>query len=250
MPAGSSTTGGAIIHADPQEVEFCQAAGRLGRDPYRLDEWNPAIVGFLESGLGADAGQPLAGDFLDALETARPTYRQLGSGSSSTRDAFRLGDAPPGLRAFSADDEPPATAAYRLARELRNRLGVGPAPLADVGGAAHGLGVPPLVFNSSNHLSTRDVKGIVGWAGGKPIVAGPAAARPSGRRFLEARLLFLAISQCQGGPRLITSAHTWSQKGIPRAFAAELLAPQSEILQRWTLGDRFCLPDSIPRCRV
>ena len=77
--------------------------------------------------------------------------------------------------------------------------------------------------------------------------AGPAAANPSlwgrrrarsgNRRFLEARALFLAIYQCQGGPRLVSSAHTWSQKAS-RAFAAELLAPQSEILQRWTDGDR------------
>ncbi len=227
----------AIIHADPQEAEFCQAAGRLGRDPYLSHQWKPALVEFLESGFGADANRPLAGDFLDALEgetDPTPIWQWL----QSAHDKFGVGDAPPSYQAFLVNDRPPATTAYRLARELRDRLGVGPARLVQVGESAAALGARPLVLAPSNHLTARDVKAVVGWTrGSQPIVVGPAPARSGNRRFLEARALFLAIYQCQGGPRLVSSAHTWSQKAS-RAFAAELLAPQSEILQRWTDGDR------------
>ena len=95
-----------------------------------------------------------------------------------------------------------------------------------------------MVLAPSNHLTARDVKAVVGWTrGSQPIVVGPGRLVQATGDFWKHAALFLAIYQCQGGPRLVSSAHTWSQKAS-RAFAAELLAPQSEILQRWTDGDR------------
>jgi Zn-dependent peptidase ImmA (M78 family) len=55
---------------------------------------------------------------------------------------------------------------------------------------------------------------------------------------LQARGLYHAAFTCHGGPRLITRAHTWDQQAA-RAFAAELLAPRADLVERW-------LPDAAP----
>jgi hypothetical protein len=89
-----------------------------------------------------------------------------------------------------------------------------------------------LRYEDRNDLPTRDVGGLVGWKDQRePVLVGPVPLRGDNRRFREARALFLAAYCCQDGPRLLTSAHSWSQKAS-RAFAAEFLAPQSELAER------------------
>ena len=57
----------AIATADEEESSFCQSAGRLGLDPYLWHDWDPAVVQFLESGMGEDENRPIAADFLEAI---------------------------------------------------------------------------------------------------------------------------------------------------------------------------------------
>ncbi len=228
----------AIVQADEEEREFCRRAGQLGRDPYLAHEWSPSVLEFLESGIGANSSCTLASDFLDALEEKvdpRSVWRSL----EQTRMALRVGESPSTV-AMTIDDRcSPAVTGYRLAREFREKLGIGSSSrVVDVRRTIEVLGCRPMLDALMPTLSTPKIKAFAGWTdNGDPILAKTSNIGPQNLRFLEARAIFLAGYQCQNGPRLVSTVHTWSQKAS-RAFAAELLAPQSEILDRWERGDQ------------
>ena len=227
----------AIINADAEEAEFCRAAGRLGRDPYLARAWNPSLVEFLETGLGSEAAGPMAGDFLDILEDQNDP-NSIWQSLQQTKTTFRMGQSPSSFTMSLDDSYSPAATAYRIARDVRDKLNVDSNPIIDVRRAAVVSGSGPMVSAELPTLATPKIKAVAGWTNnGNPIIASLANIGPQNRRFLEARALFLAWYQCQGGPRLVSTAHTWSQKAS-RAFAAELLAPQSEIVERWDRGNR------------
>jgi hypothetical protein len=227
----------AIINADTAEAEFCRAAGRLGRDPYFAVEWSPSLVEFLETGFCSDSTETLAGDFLDTLED-RNDPSTIWEMLQRTRKNLRLEQVPSSIVRSIDDSYSPTLTAYRIARELREKLQIRTSRIIDVRRAAEVLGARPMVEAELPALGTPEIKAITGWTdNGDPIVASLANINSQNRRFLEARALFLACYQCQGGPRLVSTAHTWSQRAS-RAFAAEFLAPQSEIVERWERGKR------------
>jgi hypothetical protein len=135
---------------------------------------------------------------------------------------------------------------YGRARKLREIIGgLAEDPLNSVSDAAAGLNIAPLVFEPHNHLQSAKVHAAVGWRGGLvPVVAGPKPARESNVRFLEARALYHAAFACGRGPRLVTNATTWNQRAS-RAFAAELLAPQSGIHAHFDAEEWARDPDSL-----
>jgi hypothetical protein len=222
----------AIATADQEEASFCRAAARLGLDPYLWHDWDSAVVHLLESGFGEDEHRPIAADFLEATTDTR---QMLGAWQwvRSVRTAFDLKGSPvPMTRQVLQTPGSPALLAYRLARDLRSRLHLAPGRVENVEEAARGLGIHPLRYEARNDLPTRDVSGVVGWRNQRePILVGPLPPRVDNQRFRAARALFLAAYRCEDGPRLLTAAHSWSQKAS-RAFAAEFLAPQSELAER------------------
>jgi Zn-dependent peptidase ImmA (M78 family) len=73
---------------------------------------------------------------------------------------------------------------------------------------------------------------VVGWTANNEIVlAGPHFPRKDNQRFLAARGLYHALFSCERSERLVTSACSWDQQ-VSRAFAAELLAPQTALIAR------------------
>lgn len=226
----------AIVDAEYDERAFCRAAGRLGLDPYRVSEWPDGVLELIEDDVSDDVGSSIAADFLEAIDVRK------GIGAATPSAVWRWARATGSsldLRASpSAIAEPsfvghPAKNAYRIAQDIRRTLdAAGHGPLAELSAVTEKMRIPGLKFESRNHLVSRNVHAAVGWQNGRnPVIAGPAMANDANKRFLEARALYLATFGCQAGPRLVTTAHTWDQKAS-RAFAAELLAPQAELVAR------------------
>lgn len=231
----------AITGADKEEQSFCRAAGRLGLDPYAIENWEPGLAVFLEAGIGARIDDAYVEDLLEAVEPSNvlPSWEWL----SKTEYNYGLLagsmkiDAGSGFR--TAKDR-----GYFLARQVRRLSGLdADAPVDSVGELARGIGGSPLSFEVHNHLPSRAILAAVGWRGGhEPVVAGPKPSHPNTQRFLEARGLFQVMIGCSLGPRLVTRAHTWDQQAA-RSFAAELLAPQEALAEHAT-------PDMGPDERV
>lgn len=222
----------ALIAADPDEEAFCRAAGRMGLDPYQIDDWEPSLADLLESRLGHDLDQPIVVDFLESAEAE--TAATLWQWVDETRASLDLRRSPTTASLPLLDAKSPAKMGYRLARRVRESMvSRSQGPLDDVGEAAPAMGIEPISFVDCNHLLNPRVKATVGWRAGKqPLLAGPRPAREDNARFLQARALYHAAFACGAGPRLLTEARTWDQQAS-RAFAAELLAPQAELKARF-----------------
>jgi hypothetical protein len=119
---------------------------------------------------------------------------------------------------------------YDMASKLRRELGWSEdAPISDLAGFVHKLDGLRLQKHDHNHLPSRNVSAVVGWtAPDTAIIAGPALPRNDSNRFLMSRGLYLALTGCREGARLLTRASTWDQQAS-RAFAAELLAPKEAL---------------------
>ncbi len=80
----------AITNADPEEVAFCRAAGRMGLDPYDISSWPSGLVDLLET-LSEENPPPIVTDFLSsaAAEDAAPLWYWV----EQARHAGRLGAA-------------------------------------------------------------------------------------------------------------------------------------------------------------
>jgi hypothetical protein len=106
----------AIAIADEEESAFCEAAGRLGLDPYLWHDWDSALVQLLESGLGDDANRPIAADFLEAT-TDTSQMSGVWSWVRSARTAFGLEESPTATQGQVLQiPRSPTLVAYRLAR--------------------------------------------------------------------------------------------------------------------------------------
>jgi hypothetical protein len=111
----------AITTADPNEAEFCRAAGRLGVDPYRVDDWAPGLIDFLERGLGSNGDQPITIDLLEASAILTPgdaaRVAETWKWVDQTRETHDLRKAPGNLELDRGvtDAEYPAKRGYRLA---------------------------------------------------------------------------------------------------------------------------------------
>jgi Zn-dependent peptidase ImmA (M78 family) len=217
----------AITNADPQEVAFCQAAGRMGLDPYNLSSWPTGLVDLLET-LGEQDPPPIVTDFLSAATAENAAL--LWQWVNQVRQAGSLGRAPkppplPLKLDTYAAGQAGATAAYRL----RQQLHMGNSTLPSVESVADEIGLGPIVFEEYNHRPDLSIRAAVGWqAGDKAVVLGSKPPTIESQRFLLARGLFHATFMCQRSARLITRTHDWDQQAS-RGFAAELLAPRAAL---------------------
>lgn len=220
----------AIQNAEPDEVEFCKLAGRMGLDPYDAEETTDDLARFFEH-LIAGAEDPLVRDLTEVArpETVRTQWawvndesRSLHLGPRSARLPFELP-----LRPSS-----PAEHGYELARRFRSLATAPDAPIESVEETASAVTGRHFEVLDRNHLSGNEIKAIVGESdSGDFVVAGPRPHSPQSRRFTCARGLFHLLSTSQASQRLVTRAYSQDQKAS-RAFAAEFLAPQRVLLDR------------------
>ena len=217
----------AIANANPQEAAFCQAAGRMGLDPYDISSWPTGLVDLLET-LSEENPPPLVTDFLSsaAAEDAAPLWKWV----DQARQDGNLGPAakPPPLP-LRLETYAAGQAGVTAAQRLRQQLGIDTPPLPSVEAVASEIGLGPIVFEDYNHLPSMSIRAAVGWQpGGKAVVLGPKPPSLESQRFLLARGLFHATFMCERGARLITRTHDWDQQAS-RGFAAELLAPRDAL---------------------
>lgn len=222
----------AIAQADTDERGFCRAAGRMGLDPYGADGWPPGLLPLLETGLGGDPEKPLVEDF---LESARGGMAVAQWGwAAGVEKALDLRATPRDVpnRLAIPSQHNPAKSGYAAARLVRDEIGAkADQPVTNVASVCEALHLGTLAFREFNHLPGSGIRAAVGWQAGRtPMLAGPIPSADTSRRFLEARGLYHAAYACDRGARLVTSAHAWDQQAS-RAFAAELLAPQTALLE-------------------
>ncbi|MBI9085440.1 MAG: hypothetical protein JEZ11_17725 [Desulfobacterales bacterium] len=242
----------AIEAADKEEAMFCQTAGTLGLDPYSMNDAQSEeifqVVGMLPVSL--------TGDFFAIAEVvhlrtqAQDLAQRLQSIVSTT---FELGVLRDLKRGFQPIDPfcAPWQEGYRLARQLRQTLGLDGKLAGSLSGFWELLGLPLQILDSA-----------VVTGGAEQPVGGPlqgyfdallaynTAGSPgfmikkqheTSQLFALGRSLFEYLTGTEGEPVLVSSAVTQRQKRN-RAFAAEFLAP-AELLNKRLPGSVIDVAD-------
>lgn len=216
----------ALRELDPDEVEFCQACGRLGLDPFSegID-----LARQIE-GVFSSLDPSIVWDFYDA---ANPL--QLEHNASWVEDADRAGRALlqgtgrsaalSDLQAAAAGGDwsqlsRPWEVGYAQARALRESLGLGPTQPVST----------DLLPIAVDHLESGEpsLQGLVRTGEDRAALVMGWSASEAARRFAAARALWHAVSDVQGQVSLLTAGTSRGQQ-TARAFAAEFLAPAEGI---------------------
>jgi hypothetical protein len=214
----------AITGAPRTEAAFCEAAARLGVDPY--DSSSDIITAVEE--IGSSLPHHLVVDFLDGVDPA-----ELSQSLHWVRAALQSVESDDGprdpklapLRAAATSVmsdldvavDRPWEFGYRQALRTRQVLGLDVASPVDMRAF-----VRTSVLNG-----TFGIEGVGTSSGRLRLVLG-RERRPPHTRFAEARALWSAIAVDRSA-FLVTTATTWRQQ-VSRAFAAEFLAPASGIV--------------------
>lgn len=220
---------------DAEESAFCEAAGALGLDPYRINDTDAEFI--------ADAGALFSGDPLAELLSGLPAGSRVSGHSvlAWLREAAARPDSLsrlPGLddlRHAMTDvrrlgqNEWPWCAGYRCARAVRRRLNLGVGDRLDVPTLAERL--DGARFTGAGSVS--GVRAIVETRGEATHVHLPTVR--SGLRHVSERFAFCrALGDIVANPPVERSAvndlRKATRQATGRAFAAEFLAPVEEIL--------------------
>jgi hypothetical protein len=214
---------GAVQAAEPDEVEFCLAAARLGLDPYSEAEPYQDLIVRAAAELQGD----ILGDFYDAVEPdslaasldwINEARSEVGFSQRRT-DAVRLRED---LWA-GATTPPPVDRAWERgwaqARAVRRALG-----LPDT----ERFSLEPYIVNVGRRPADPGLRAFGGAAEGFGPVALTVPGLPAtASRFTLSRALWHYLWESEPF-FLVTTAYTDRQK-VERAFAAELLAPAAGI---------------------
>ena len=208
--------------ANPDQANYCMAAGRLGIDPY--DPEAPDIAQFV-----GNLSEDLFNDISEATDVSH-----LASTSASAAQASQDLDNRPTIE-VGAFGEPPrddlrmsaGELGYKAAVMLRDRLGFADKPTAVV---SEVLGAAAA---KSSVLSEKGPAPLAGLAHRSNGVAhiGTFARSARQRHFRAAATAYIAWCSQPGEVRAGTVALTRRQQAS-RAFAAEIAAPRSYLFER------------------
>ncbi len=230
----------AIREADPDEVEYCSTAARLGWDPYGIDDDERSIVMQLGGKLGGAALEEASAAFsarnpmgecaavTGAFDRAKANgllWERIGSIDRAT------------LVADTAQAPTPWEAGYRLAQELRRSLDVDGTPLPSMDRIAEAIGEAPSLLAAVTSPVDLGAAALVDGVITRDKDRNPAFAFrqfsfETNRRFHFCRALGEALV-APGTATLLTRAYSERQQRN-RAFAAEFLAPSAGLRQRIT----------------
>lgn len=222
---------------DAEESAFCEAAGALGLDPYRVNDTDAEFI--------ADAGALFSGDPLAELLSGLSAPGSRGSGHGVLawlREAEARPDSLsrlPGLddlRHAMADmrqlgqDEWPWCAGYRCARATRRQLNIGVGERLDFPALTKRL--EGARFAGAG--SVPGVRAIVEQRGETTTHVHLRTVESGHRHASELFALCRAIGDAVANPPVERSAvndlHNAARQATGRAFAAEFLAPVEELL--------------------
>ncbi len=240
----------AIEATDPEERDFCMAAGRLGLDPYdiqdetitdaiiRISETLPASLAnefyaAADPRLISEQGGILLGFLSEAgeLDLDISTFRNL-----KDEMAGRLS---------SVSSQTPWRQGYDFARQLRRLLNWGEAPFVP---SIESLGtlfrIPPGLWSRSVALKNGAWDFLSGAVGatrhGAPYFAIQKRREP-GKVFTLCRAIFEYLTTTDAPAAIVTQTYSDRQKRN-RAFAAEFIAP-AEQLRGCIRGDTIAEED-------
>lgn len=212
----------AVVDLDEDERAFCEAAARIGRDPFSVEA---EISSALERA-GERLSGTLAQDFLNVID-ARAIDRTLQWIADAEQVAESLtapGDLDEGglrtqVRSFSQTiaAAEPWSVGYAQARHVREILGVR---------SSEQFPVERFVSQGVQRESTGGLDAF-GLAAAGVRLCTNRELRVENLRFSCGRALWHGLVE-PTGPFVLTRARTYRQK-IERAFAAELLAPAKGI---------------------
>ncbi|GII75216.1 hypothetical protein Sru01_01980 [Sphaerisporangium rufum] len=211
----------AIQQAEPEEVEFCLAAARLGLDPY-------AEAGPYEDLIIAAAGEmppAMFGDFLDAVDPVRMAealewIQRARTEIGTARNAPAALDLRPAMGVpRPSPGHRPWEKGWAQARMVRRAAGV---PDEDV------FPLDAYVAAVERPAVDRGLQAVGGAAeerGPSVVVASGRAA--GSRRFTLSRALWHHVWEPE--PLFLVTTAATDRQQVERAFAAELLAPAAGI---------------------
>jgi hypothetical protein len=215
----------AIAEADADEIIFCQTAGRLGLDPYAVDDETAQTIVRVAASLPA----AVAADFFDTADAnalvraADWTLRAMATAGQAAADAQKSLEivyaALPGGLLGAADSERPWRLGYSIANRLRNELMIQDTDPFDVS---------PWVGIGAVDAPSHGIFGCASVGGNRcGVVLG---GQPTGTslRFGQARALGRALARPEQYQFVLSAARSQEEK-VARAFAAELLAPAGGI---------------------
>ncbi len=225
----------AASRRDADEAAFCEAAGALGLDPYDIAE---ADAAFIEAAGTLFHGEALA-EFLSGLRTASPTSvldwirkaedRRLSQSRLRAAADIRDRHIKPEHTEIRRGERAWARG-YRCARVARRALGVGETVrLKSLKALAGRLEAPSFRPVSA---PTPGLRALVRSNADGVHVHIPAARRvtPGAQLFAFGRALGDAVVNPPTGLSVINDLRDAARQAASRAFAAEFLAPVSEVL--------------------
>ncbi len=224
----------AASRRDADEAAFCEAAGALGLDPYDIAE---ADAAFVEAAGALFRGEALV-EFLSGLHTPSPTpvldwirsaedrprYRSRLRAAADIRG--RIGREHTEIRL----GERSWARGYRCARVARRALDIGETVrLNSLAALASRLDAPSFRPVSA---PTPGLRALVRSDADSVHVHIPAARRmaPGAQLFAFGRALGDAVVNPPAGLSAINDLRDAARQAASRAFAAEFLAPVSEVL--------------------
>lgn len=216
------------------ERAFCEAAGAMGLDPYRLSD---QAADFIEQAGTLLEGEALL-EFLSGLPVAGAAPNRLAEllnwmedCESRPRYKSRLPLVEDLRRSLSRQNErtghePPWATGYRCARWARSALDAGPGErFRSVGTLARRLDAP-------NFCSAAPISGVRALVqfDQDDVRVHLTRHRPESALFAFGRAVGDAIGNPPVARSVVNDLHDASRQAVGRAFAAEFLAPVDEIL--------------------
>lgn len=218
----------AVQETSADEADFCRVAGRLGLDPYDLDDSTSGKLLALAQQLASPLLEDLSWSVSAANLDDSAAWLLQGLHSLRACKAPTLVDPFPALPPSGSAIDPPWSVGYALADEFRRAYGLGGNEPFD----------PGLVFRNGQPF----VKAQSNPSGLHAVVNRPRDCEPliytattgsASRRFLQGRAIWACWTRAAMSEFLLTDARTsWQQQS--RAFAAELLAPRDFLRSRLT----------------
>jgi hypothetical protein len=219
--------------ADEEEAAFCEAAARLGQDPYALDD--PVAEAIIAS--AQVLPMQWQEDFFAIADARHLTEqaslvsnaRELAQGNAERfATLVELRERTPKIDSKSA----PWEQGYEAARKLRDQMGLDGTPLNSDEMIANAFGIRSLEGITLDDATARKLfDALVDSQVDTPPSFLTTKQRPEQIRFAFCRALFEYLTAPEIPSALVTLARTDRQKRN-RAFAAELLAPASWLRNR------------------
>ena len=216
----------AIAETDADETIFCQTAGRLGLDPYAIDDETAQTIVRVAASLPA----AVAADFFDTADVnalvraADWALRAMATADQAAADAEKSLDlvyaALPSDLLGAADSERPWRLGYSIACHLRSELEIRDTDPFDVS---------PWVGIGAVDAPSHGIYGVASVSGNRcGVVLGGQPTGTTAMRFGRARALGRALARPEQHQFVLSGARSQEEK-VARAFAAELLAPADGI---------------------